>query len=218
MGKIPLFTKEQSIIFHQIGKEPTLSSRFYFTGGTALAAFYLKHRYSEDLDFFSASRFDPDDIESVVATWTGKYGFTFTSHRKEVVTIYILTFNGSRTLKLDFGYYPHKQVEKSTKVAGVTVDSLWDIAINKLFAINQRSQVRDFVDLYFLLKHFTIWDLIYGVEVKFRKIVEPWLLASDVSIVETFDSLPRMIAPLTLPQFKEFYRDFAKKLAKQAIE
>ncbi len=26
---------------------------FYLTGGTALAAYYLHHRYSEDLDFFS---------------------------------------------------------------------------------------------------------------------------------------------------------------------
>lgn len=31
-----------------------LNSRFHLTGGTALAAFYLRHRLSEDLDFFTS--------------------------------------------------------------------------------------------------------------------------------------------------------------------
>jgi len=31
----------------------SLQSNFHLTGGTALAAFYLQHRYSEDLDFFT---------------------------------------------------------------------------------------------------------------------------------------------------------------------
>jgi predicted nucleotidyltransferase component of viral defense system len=30
-----------------------LAEDFYFSGGTALAYFYLQHRKSEDLDFFS---------------------------------------------------------------------------------------------------------------------------------------------------------------------
>jgi predicted nucleotidyltransferase component of viral defense system len=31
----------------------TLDLPFYLTGGTALGRFYLNHRYSEDLDFFT---------------------------------------------------------------------------------------------------------------------------------------------------------------------
>ena len=34
------------------------SKTFFLTGGTALSAFYLKHRESQDLDFFSLSSFD----------------------------------------------------------------------------------------------------------------------------------------------------------------
>jgi len=33
-------------------KQDYISKNFYLTGGTALAAFYLHHRMSEDLDFF----------------------------------------------------------------------------------------------------------------------------------------------------------------------
>ena len=35
-----------------------LKDNFYLTRGTALAAFYLKHRYSEDLDFFTEHEID----------------------------------------------------------------------------------------------------------------------------------------------------------------
>ncbi len=31
-----------------------LNAAFYLTGGTALSAFYLQHRLSEDLDFFTS--------------------------------------------------------------------------------------------------------------------------------------------------------------------
>ena len=53
MGKMPLFTQEQKLIFDQIKNNQYLTDNFYFTGGTALSYFYLNHRYSEDMDFFS---------------------------------------------------------------------------------------------------------------------------------------------------------------------
>ena len=43
----------------------------------------------------------------------------------------------------------HKRLEEGTKIKGFTVDSLRDIATNKLLTINQRTQVKDFVDLFF---------------------------------------------------------------------
>ena len=34
--------------------QSVLGESFFLTGGTALSAFFLEHRYSEDLDFFTA--------------------------------------------------------------------------------------------------------------------------------------------------------------------
>ncbi|MBI2644253.1 MAG: nucleotidyl transferase AbiEii/AbiGii toxin family protein [Candidatus Wildermuthbacteria bacterium] len=48
-----ILTKTQQVLLERIGENAFLSQKFYLTGGTALAAFYLRHRYSEDLDFFS---------------------------------------------------------------------------------------------------------------------------------------------------------------------
>ena len=48
-----ILTAHQKRILDLISKEKYFTDRFYFTGGTVLAEFYLKHRFSEDLDFFS---------------------------------------------------------------------------------------------------------------------------------------------------------------------
>lgn len=216
--KISLLTKEQTLFFNQVGQDEFLSTNFYFTGGTALSAFYLKHRYSEDMDFFSTKEFDRQQITSTVASWSKKYHFTFDSQFKGPVMIFMLTFPKSISLKVDFGYYPHSRVEKGRIVNRVEIDSLLDIAINKLVSIKQRAAVKDYVDLYFLLSKFTIWDLIHGARIKFRMEIEPWILSADLVHVDEFSSLPRMISPLTLEQLKNFYWDLSEKLAKRVVE
>ncbi len=219
MGKIPLIDQEQQLIFDQITTEKKLVKMIYFTGGTALSSFYLQHRYSEDLDFFSEIKFDENEIFSMVSSWAKKYQFTFKNQLNEVVNMFYLTFKNKKILKVDFGYYPHKRVRKGKIFEGIEIDSLLDIAINKLATINQRSSVKDFVDLYYLLDTFTIWDLIQGVKVKFRMEIDHWILASDMMyIIEKFKFLPRMIKPLTLEELKIFYRKKAKELGMSQVE
>ncbi len=100
----------------------------------------------------------------------------------------------------------------------IQVDSLTDIAVNKIVCINQRTEIKDFVDLYFLLKQFSIWDLFEGVKHKFNIKMEPYIFASDVMVVEDFTTLPRMIKPLTLSELQQFYIDLARKLGGMVME
>lgn len=219
MGKMFFFTREQKLIFDQVKKSIFLKTNFYFTGGTALSAFYLQHRYSEDLDFFSEKEFSYGDVLAPVEEWAKKFDFVFTAEPKEVVKMFFLEFKNGEKLKVDFGYYPYPRVEKGLEKDGLVIDSLRDIAINKLSTVNQRSSVKDFVDLYYLLQKFTIWDLIEGVKIKFRMELDYWLLVSDLGYtISQFESLPRMIKPLTLAELKLFYRELAKKVAKKAVE
>lgn len=219
MGEMPIFTPEQKLIFDQVKKTEFMHNRFYFTGGTALSEFYLHHRYSEDLDFFSENEFSYEDILSQIRQWALKFNFSFKAEPKEIVKMFFLDFENGVNLKIDFGYYPYKRVEKGLVFEEITVDSLLDIAINKLSTVNQRSSVKDFVDLYYLLDKFTLWDLIEGVKIKFRQELDPWLLSSDLAyVVEKFDVLPRMIKPLTLDELKNFFREKAKELGRTAIE
>lgn len=50
--------------FLKLFSETSLAKQFYLTGGTALAEFYFHHRKSADLDFFSKSEVDPQEIRT----------------------------------------------------------------------------------------------------------------------------------------------------------
>ena len=58
-----ILTPFQQRLLKAVGQSP-IASHFYLTGGTALAAFLLRHRLSEDLDFFTA---DPNAVQLVRA-------------------------------------------------------------------------------------------------------------------------------------------------------
>ncbi len=217
MGKISILTQEQKIILDELTNNNYFKSRFYFTGGTALSHYYFQHRYSEDLDFFSENKFENLTILTLIEKLKNKHHFDFQSRFVEVVYRFNLIFKNGTNLKVDFGFYPYKRVEKGIQDKGLTVDSLLDIAINKLMTINQRTDIKDFVDLYYLLDKFTVWDLIEGVRVKFHQDNEPILVASDLLKIEDFHTLPKMILPLSLPELKDFFRSLAKKLGLKAV-
>ncbi len=218
MGKIQILTKEQKIILDDIGKDNFLASQFYLTGGTALSAFYLQHRYSEDLDFFTEEEFNTQEVLAVINALSKQRKFSFTSEFHTVVYIFMIKFKNKDPLKVDFGYYPYKRLEESRIIEGVKLDSLTDIAVNKLLTVTQRTEVKDFVDLYFLLQKFSLWDLREGVRIKFRMKLEPFIISSDFLKVDDFNSMPRMIKSLTLDELKSFFREKAKEMGAKAVE
>ena len=62
MANETILSKKQQELLDLIGRDKNLCQSFYLTGGTALAEFYLHHRYSEDLDFFSEHEFEPQSV------------------------------------------------------------------------------------------------------------------------------------------------------------
>lgn len=219
MGKIQILTKEQKIFLDLIGKNQYFSSRYYFTGGTVLSEFYLQHRYSEDLDFFSQEKIEQEVVIGYMTDWSNKFDFRFESRFVEVVYRFNLTFKNKKNFKIDFAYYPHRRVEEGKRYKGIYIDSLRDIATNKFLTINQRTDAKDFVDLYFLLNNkYSFWDLFYSAEAKFKTMdFDILLLAQDLLKVEDFQALPKMIKPLTLAELKKFFREKAKELAKKSV-
>jgi len=134
-----------------------------------------------------------------VADWSKKHSFTFETQFVEPTHVYILNFEDGQKLKIDFAYYPHKMLDKRKRLGKLEVDSKLDIAENKTLLISgQRVEVKDFVDLYFLLQEFTVWDLIEDVRIKFNARIEPFVLASDFTTPEEFEFLPKMLKPCLL--------------------
>ena len=50
--EVSILTEEQEEFLSLAGQSKYISRNFYFTGGTPLAEFYLRHRLSEDIDLF----------------------------------------------------------------------------------------------------------------------------------------------------------------------
>ena len=179
MGQISILTDKQKLILSEFAKNDFLKKSFYFTGGTVLTESYLQHRFSDDLDFFSADKFDNQVVFTLMQQWSKELKFNFQSNFAGVTYIFNLTFPDKEILKVDFSFYPYKRLEQGRLVDNIQIDSLLDIAVNKLLVVTQRTEVKDFVDLYFLLKTFTVSDLMVGVKKKFNVELEPFVIALD---------------------------------------
>ena len=217
MGEIT-FAPLQRPVFEKITKHPLLPKTFYFTGGTALNAVYLHHRESEDLDFFSEKDFNDEQISDIVGDVASSIRATPRFTKKYRSRIFELVKNNKVLIKIDFVYHAYNRLEKGVEIEGFPVDSLRDIATNKLLTVNQRTEVKDFVDLYFLLKEFTIWDLFYGLKAKYNMELDIILVGADFLKVAEFTYLPKMIKPLALEELKLFFRNKAKEIVRRAIE
>lgn len=217
MGQIQIITQKQKALLLGLSESVSFGRKFYFTGGTALSAYYLQHRFSDDLDFFSEQEFDRDETFRFIEDMARKQSFTFTMENKEVVQMFFLTYPDGSSFKMDFAHYPYQRVEPGMKKDGITVDSLLDIGINKTVALIQRNEVKDFVDYYYLEQKLGFWDLREGVLVKFRMELDPIFFASDLLKVEEFTSMPRMIKKLSLSKLKSFFRAQALEVGKKAV-
>ncbi|PJA55483.1 hypothetical protein CO165_03315 [Candidatus Roizmanbacteria bacterium CG_4_9_14_3_um_filter_33_18] len=216
MGKIG-FTSFQKIVFDKISQEKSLREIFYFGGGTALSVFYLNHRYSVDLDFFSEKEFDKDIIIKFINSLSIQLGTSVKMTKKEMVMWFDLQ-KGKETLKIDFFNFPYPRVDKNLIFQGVDIDSPRDIGANKLLLLNLTGEPKDYVDLYFILKEkCTIWDLLNTVKTKFRLELDLISLGEDFLNVEKIKFLPLMIKPLTLDELKSFFKLQATKLGTKII-
>lgn len=216
MGKIDTFhfAPIQRRFLNELLYDPYIPETFYLTGGTALAACYLNHRASEDIDLFSIK---PLDEQRVVASISQRIGPL--TKKIDYVRIhdrlgYTITFTNNQKLKVDVVSYPYEQLERSQKTyRNLLIDSIADIGVNKLMTISQRTASKDYVDLYFILKRYTMWDLRHGVAHKFKMDIEPLYASSLYANVDQLTDMPIMKKKLTLEALKMFFLKEARTLA-----
>jgi len=199
-----------SILFeHGLGEKS-----YYFTRGSALAEFYLQHRYSDDLDFFTRSdrSIKNDGAEFRQMLTSRNFDVLSSSEADEFVRFFVESGDAKgEPLKLEFARDAKAQVSRFKRVGNIVVDSFEDIAVNKICAILGREppEPKDFVDLYSIL-HESSFSLEYLVERAREKEAafdnEDGILffATNLLRVSEFSFLPRMIKPLTLDSLQSF--------------
>lgn len=217
MGKVNIITPEQKLLLEEFKHDNYLLNNFLFSGGTALSLAYFQHRKSIDLDFFSNSQFDPQIVLTKITAWQNKLNFQVKYSPLETNHVFDLTFPNRSSVKVDFVFYPYKSLNPSKNFDGIPTDSLLDIGVNKLLMVEQRTEVKDFVDLYYVLRDFTLWDLLSGIQPKFNLKIDKLVLASDFLKVEDFDYLPEMLKALKLKTLERYFTDLSKKLGLQTV-
>ena len=216
-----ILSANQKKILKFLSTEKSISEFFYLTGGTALAEFYLRHRLSEDLDFFSEREFDPQAISTI---------FKKIQKRARIKSItYEQSFNRNLffldiqndSVKTEFTYFPFPRIEIGQKIGNLHIDSLVDIAVNKLFTIYQKPRLRDFIDLYLILHKEKTWNikaLINKAKIKFDHHIVPLQLSSQFIKVETLKDYPIMIENIREKEWQSFFLNEAKILSESELE
>lgn len=215
-----ILTDRQRQFLQLLAEQKDLVSQFYLSGGTALTGYYIPYRYSEDLDFFSLEPVDPEAIAVFLRSIKEKLGYRkIESNTSFNRNLFFLDFPDEK-LKTEFTYYPFPPIEQPTLKDGIRIDSLIDIATNKLFTIYQNPRARDFTDLYVICRqhNYSIDDLVKKARVKFDWQIDLIKLGSQFLLAKELKDYPRLTEQLDPAVWQEFFIDEAHKLGSEIIK
>lgn len=188
---------------------------FFLTGGTALSAFYLKHRVSEDLDLFTLNQsidFSAVNAEilRIIASLSGKI-----EERVSSPTFSRFIFKvDNDVVKVDIVKEVPIHFGEVIKVGDIFVDSLDNMAVGKLLALFSRADAKDFIDLYFLLKidkKITFYKLFTLAKKKDPGLSE-FYLADMLSRVTDLKLFPKMLRKFNKEDFIGFFENLSNSL------
>lgn len=198
-----------------VNKENYITNRYYWTGGTVLSEFYLHHRDSQDIDLFIEDR---EVYLPPIASFMEK--FRVQTKAKRITHETFLGLESFRLeytdvlLKIDFNYYPFPRINKGKKWKNIEIDSLLDIAVNKVHIIYMKPRARDFVDLFFIMKtqEYSLEYLIQQAKAKFDWHIDPIQLGYKFTFVLKKQDFPKMLVPFNPKEMEDFFLKLAKSL------
>lgn len=215
-----ILTPNQLKILESLGGETQIRENFYLSGGTALAGFYLYHRLSEDLDFFTEQEFDPQDIFIFFKTKQKNLAIKKVAYEQSFNRNLFFLHLDKEVIKTEFTYFPFAPLQAGPKEKNIKIDSLLDIAVNKLFTIYQKPRSRDFIDLYFIIKKakWSIDELIKKAKIKFDWHVDPIQLGSQFLQATILKDYPRMLVKINDKLWQNFFTKEAASLKKDILK
>lgn len=192
--------------------------KFFLTGGTALAEYYLKHRLSEDLDLFTTDQsVDFASVSAQMNELITQLNFKI-EHQVSTPTFlqFILQVSNSDTLKIDIVKDVPIHFGEIKKIDQVYVDSLENIAVGKLLAIFGRTVPKDFIDLYFLLqKDGLSFKRLFELSKKKDLGLNEFYLAEMMYQVSSFKDFPKTLKPFNKKGLVKFFLDLSDQLYKK---
>lgn len=160
----------------------------WLSGGTCLAEYYFGHRVSVDIDLFTAN----EDLFRIARTVLERPDALHAVGALETVRVdlhlcqFLLRCRNGSVVKLDLVEDIPVELGRKVRYGTVWLDSLIDLAANKMGCLMHREDVKDYVDLYFLLPHLGL-DAGPALELGLKKELglDPLLLASQMQYVQS---------------------------------
>ncbi len=171
-------------------------------GGTSLAL-QIGHRISVDIDLFG--KLDADRIS--IISELKKIGEVKTLHYTDSINVFIV--NG---IKVDIVNYPYPWLNTVINQDNLNLAGIKDIAAMKLAAIIGRGTMKDFIDLYFLLKQFSLNQILEFYKQKYKD-GSVFLVLKSLSYFNDadLDVMPRMFDNIK-------WEDIKKQISKELKE
>lgn len=197
-------TEQTKSVLEKIGNS-RIGENFYLGGGTALAL-QIGHRESMDLDWFSQEEFLNSRLKNELSG-IGEFRLENESQG---------TINGLLDgVRVSFFYYPYKLSSRLVSFEKINLASKQDIAAMKIDAVSSRGSKKDFIDLYFLLKEFSLKELIQFFEEKYSGIKYNKLhILKSLSYFEDAEEepMPKMIKDISWEEVKKYLQKETESL------
>jgi hypothetical protein len=195
--------KETRRVFTKIGASE-LAPIFYLAGGTALAI-QLGHRESIDLDWFSQADYDAQIAKRFLAVLGN---FTVLGESSG-------TIHGTiDDVKVSFLRYQYPLLFPLIEYEGISLADERDIAAMKIDAISSRGSKKDFIDLFFLLKEYSLQEILEFFTKKYNNI--NYNLVHIIKSLSFFEDSEEDPEPVMLK--KANWEDVKKEISRQAQE
>jgi predicted nucleotidyltransferase component of viral defense system len=222
---LEIINKVQEAILSQFG-DIADSKEFYLTGGTALSLFYLRHRRSNDLDFFTNNPELIIPFSYNLEVGLKNKGYCTQRQRGFHSFVEIIVDKDKESTVVHLAQdapYRLETVRQFPDYPNINVDSLSDIASNKLLALFGRATLRDFIDVYFLIKkkHFNTEELILSAKKKDPGFDLYWLGVALERINSSKGDSAEMLLLLERIDFYDmliFFNQWREKIARELIK
>lgn len=173
-------------------------SQMRLVGGTSLALQY-GHRRSVDLDLFGVYTADDEETAEMMRQCT-----TTLVRGRTTKNIRMYVADG---VKVDMVNYAYPWIDAPVVEGGLRLASPKDIAAMKVNAVMGRGTKKDFVDIYFLLHHYSFADLLAFYQEKYP---DASLYRALLSMTFFEDAepqpMPYMLQPVEWEDVKAFIR------------
>lgn len=173
--------------------EPPLLRQTRLVGGTALALQY-GHRSSVDLDLFGRVEATTEELSHVLS----QMGDVTLFGQSKMIKGFAVD-----GVRIDIVNYSYPWLEAAVTEDGLRLASPADIAALKIYAIENRGSRKDFIDMYFLLKHYSLEEILSFYCRKYPEHSE-FVALRSLTYFEDAESfaMPKMYADLDWEELK----------------